>query len=77
MIHYYKEDKCDAMHSNYNTDNISQKDLKKIFIKAFRNIYRHLKRLLKDIFDKEYYGRPNLKRIIDVLKVLKIDYRNA
>jgi len=70
-------DKYDAMHSVFNTDNIVPKDLEKMLMKAYMNFYRQPKRILKELFDSEHYGRPNLKRIFEILKALKIVFSHA
>jgi radical SAM superfamily enzyme YgiQ (UPF0313 family) len=65
-------DKYDAMHSVFYNDNVPPNDLEKMLMKAYLNFYRQPKRILKELFDSEHYGRPNLKRIFEILKALKV-----
>jgi len=70
-------DKYDAMHSVFKMDNFEPEELEKILVKAYVNFYKQPKRILKEMFKREHYGRPNLKRIFEILKALKIVFKHA
>ena len=70
-------DKYDAMHSVFMTDNMEPEYLEKMLMKAYINFYRQPKRILHEIFSKNHYGRPDLKRIFEILKALKIVFSHA
>ena len=62
----------DAMHSIFKTENISPPELENLLIKAYVNFYKQPKRILREIFNKNHYGRPDIKKIFTLLKALKI-----
>lgn len=62
----------DAMHSVFKTENISPKELERILFKAYTNFYKQPKRILREVFKKGHYGRPDLMKIFKILKALKI-----
>ena len=66
----------DAMHSVYKTDHIAPNELEKMLIKAYTNFYRQPKRIFRELFKKGHYGRPDLMRIFEILKALKIVFGN-
>jgi anaerobic magnesium-protoporphyrin IX monomethyl ester cyclase len=70
-------DKYDAMHSVFMTDNMEPEYLEKMLMKAYINFYRQPKRIFHEIFNKNHYGRPDLKRIFEILKALKIVFSHA
>ena len=65
------------MHSVFKTDNFESGELEKILMKAYINFYKQPKRILKEMFNGEHYGRPNLKRIFEILKALKIVFEHT
>jgi len=65
-------DLYDAMHSVFKTDNIEPAELEKMLMKAYMSFYRQPKRIFREIFNKDHYGRPDLKGIFEILKALKI-----
>jgi anaerobic magnesium-protoporphyrin IX monomethyl ester cyclase len=65
-------DKYDAMHSVFSTENIAPNELETMLKKAYANFYRQPKRILREIFSKGNYGRPDLKKIFQILKALNI-----
>ncbi|HED05240.1 MAG TPA: radical SAM protein, partial [Ignavibacteria bacterium] len=69
--------KYDAMHSVFKTENFGPEELEQILRKAYMDFYRQPKRILKEIFKGEHYGRPNLKKIFEILKALKIVFQHA
>ena len=62
----------DAMHSVFQMDNILSKELEDMLIKAYINFYKQPKRIFREILKKNHYGRPDLKKIFEILKALKI-----
>jgi len=70
-------DKYDAMHSVFQLDNMESKELEKLLMKAYINFYRQPKRIVHELFNKNHYGRPDLKRIFEILKALKIVFSHA
>jgi anaerobic magnesium-protoporphyrin IX monomethyl ester cyclase len=62
----------DAMHSVFKMDNILSNELEDMLIKAYVNFYKQPKRIFREIFIKNHYGRPDLKKTLAILKALKI-----
>jgi anaerobic magnesium-protoporphyrin IX monomethyl ester cyclase len=65
-------DKYDAMHSVFTTDHLDSKELEKALLKAYMGFYRQPKRIFHALFNKDHYGSPNLKSILEILKALKV-----
>jgi anaerobic magnesium-protoporphyrin IX monomethyl ester cyclase len=65
-------DLYDCMHSVFKTEHIARKELENMLIKAYTNFYKQPKRILREIFKKGHYGRPDLKNIFRIMKAVKI-----
>ncbi len=65
-------DKYDAMHSVFKPEYLEPLELEKMLLKAYTNFYKQPKRIFREIFNKGHYGRPDLRKIFQILKALKI-----
>jgi len=70
-------DLYDCMHSVFRTDHLDPKELEKVLVKAYTSFYRQPKRILHELFNKDHYGRPDVKRLFEIMKALKVVFGRA
>ena len=68
-------DKYDAMHAVFKSDHLEPEEVEKLCFKAYRSFYTQPKRIVRELFKGEHFGRPNLKRIKQILKALKVVFK--
>jgi len=68
-------DKYDAMHAVFRSDHLEPEEVEKMCFKAYRSFYTQPKRIVRELFKGEHFGRPNLKRIKQILKALKVVFK--
>ena len=65
-------DRYDCMHSVFRTDYLDPKELEKVLVKAYTSFYLQPKRILRELLNNDHYGRPDVKRLFEILKALKV-----
>jgi anaerobic magnesium-protoporphyrin IX monomethyl ester cyclase len=68
-------DKYDAMHSVFKTNYVEPEKLEQLLKKAYVSFYTQPSKILRKIFEKDHYGRPDLKRTIEIIKSLKFIFK--
>ncbi len=65
-------DLYDALHSVFRTEHVSPDELRKAVIKAYVSFYMQPKRIWQNIFGKDtYYGTPDIKKSVRIVKSLR------